>query len=127
MSRAEVQVPFDSPPQGARCRQIYLGKHGSAEARKRYHEVMAAHLDGEEPAPRSPRRTAKQPASAFPTVTQLAAEFTDWAEREYLDASTDQVSREGSGTRAPKVREFGTIAGVEDAYWAQPESRPQNN
>ena len=75
-------------------RQIYLGTHGSAEAQACYREVMAAHLAGEEPAPASPKSGRPQPASAFPSVAQLAAEFTVWAEREFLDASTGKVSRE---------------------------------
>lgn len=74
-------------------RMVYLGIHGSEEARKRYHEVMAAHLDGVDPEPRSHRRRP-EPASSFPTIAQLAAEFTVWAEREFLDASTGKVSRE---------------------------------
>lgn len=74
-------------------RMVYLGVHGSEEARKRYHEVMAAHLDGVDPEPRSHRRRP-EPASSFPTIAQLAAEFTVWAEREFLDASTGKVSRE---------------------------------
>jgi integrase len=75
-------------------RQIYLGPHGSEQARQRYHQVIAAHLAGEEPDLRS-RSSGKQEApSAYPTVTQLCAEFTVWAEREYLDGSTGNVSRE---------------------------------
>ena len=85
-----ADVVFLRGPDGKR-RQIYLGRHGSEEARKRYHEVMAAHLAGEDP---KPRNSSQRHASAYPTVTQLAAEFTVWAEREYLDASTGKVSLE---------------------------------
>jgi integrase len=75
-------------------RQIYLGPHGSEQARQRYHEIIAAHLAGERPEPRSQRSGKQEAPSAYPTVTQLCAEFTVWAEREYLDGSTGKVSRE---------------------------------
>jgi integrase len=77
-----------------RRRMIYLGVHGSEDARKRYHEVLAAHLDGVDPEPRRPALHSSQPPSSWPTVEQLCGEFTVWAEREFLDASTGKVSRE---------------------------------
>jgi ribosomal protein L2 len=42
-------------------RQIYLGPHGSEQARQRYHEVIASHLDGEEP---EPAKRSSQPKQA---------------------------------------------------------------
>lgn len=88
-----ADVVFVRGPDGKR-RQIYLGPHGSPEVQLRYREVMAAHLAGEDPEPRAPRRPPARPASSYPTVAQLAAEFTVWAEREFLDARTGKVSRE---------------------------------
>ena len=88
-----ADVVFLRGPDGVR-RQVYLGPHGSPEAQQRYREVVAAHLAGAAPPTRTERRGAQRPASAFPTVAQLAAEFTVWAEREFLDASTGKVSRE---------------------------------
>ena len=85
-----ADVVFLRGPDGKR-RQIYLGRHGSPEARKRYHEVLAAYLSGEEP---GPRQRSHEPTSGYPTVTQLVAEFLVWADREYLDAATGKVSRE---------------------------------
>jgi integrase len=74
-------------------RMVYLGVHGSEEARKRYHEVLAAHLDGAEPPSRSARSSSPAP-STFPNIEQLCGEFTAWALKEFLDASTGEVSRE---------------------------------
>ena len=88
-----ADVVFLRGPDGKR-RQIYLGAHGSAVAQLRYREVMAAHLAGTDPEPRAPRRGSQRSASTYPTLTQLAAEFTVWAEREFLDASTGRISRE---------------------------------
>lgn len=75
-----ADVVFLRGPDGKR-RQIYLCRHGSPEVQQRYREVMAAHLAGEDPEPRSPRRRAPPATSAWPTVAQLAAEFTapGWA------------------------------------------------
>jgi len=75
-------------------RMVYLGVHGSEDARKRYHEVLAAHLDGVDPEPRRPAARSSGPPSSWPTINQLCAEFTVWAEREFLDASTGKISRE---------------------------------
>ncbi len=88
-----ADVIFLRGPDGKR-RQIYLGTHGSPEVQQRYREVLAAHLAGEDPEPRAPRRGPRPAASAWPTVAQLAAEFTVWAEREFLDASIGKISRE---------------------------------
>jgi hypothetical protein len=48
--------------------QVYLGPHGSNQARQRYHEVIASHLDGEEPETAKRSSQPKQAPSAYPTV-----------------------------------------------------------
>jgi integrase len=88
-----ADVVFLRGPDGVR-RQIYLGTHGSQEAQQRYRAVLAAHLASEAPEARVPRRGPERSVSSFPTVAQLAAEFTVWAEREFLDACTGKISRE---------------------------------
>lgn len=66
-------------------RMIYLGKHGSADARRRYREVLAEHLAGK---PVGSSRATKQvgAASAWPKVSQLCAAYLLHAERYYRDA-----------------------------------------
>ena len=54
-------------------RQVYLGPHGSDQARQRYHEVIAAHYAGEEPEPTKRRDRQQQPPSAYPTVSVARA------------------------------------------------------
>ncbi|MCA8951137.1 MAG: site-specific integrase [Planctomycetes bacterium] len=69
---------------------IYLGKHGSTEAARRYREVLAEHLAGK-PVATSARR--REPASDWPSVAQLCAAFLLDAERYYVDAAGNR-SRE---------------------------------
>lgn len=85
-----ADVVFLRDPATKKRRMVYLGVHGSEEARARFHEVMAAHAAGRLPEPRTKRRATP---SSFPTVEVLCAEWTVWAEREYRDAEGN-VSRE---------------------------------
>lgn len=73
-------VVFVRDPSGKR-RTIYLGKHDSAAAQRRYREVLAEHLAGK---PVASGRTAK--ASDWPTVGQLCAAYLLHATRYYVDA-----------------------------------------
>jgi integrase len=62
---------------------VYLGEHDSADAARRYREVLADHLAGE------PVATSSKPkavSSEWPTVAQLVAAFLLWAEKYYVDA-----------------------------------------
>lgn len=63
-------------------RMVYVGKHGSAEARQRYGEVVADYLAGRRI---EAARAAKRPASEWPTVEQLCAEYLLFAARYYVD------------------------------------------
>lgn len=63
-------------------RMIYLGRHGSPEARQRYGEVVGDYVAGRRV---EAARTAKRPASVWPTVEQLCAEYMLFAARYYLD------------------------------------------
>jgi site-specific recombinase XerD len=56
-------------PDGKR-RTVYCGVHGSAEAQRRYREVLAQHLAGK---PVVSARTANAKPSVWPTVGQLCA------------------------------------------------------
>lgn len=82
-------VLFLRDPSGKR-RMVYLGKHGTPEAERRYREVLAAHLAGK-PIPALPH--GRQAASEWPSIAQLVAEFLLHAERYYRDAE-GRVSRE---------------------------------
>jgi integrase len=76
-------------------RMVYLGKHGSAAAARRYREVLADHLAGK-PIVTSSRPA--RPSSDWPTVAQLCATFLLDAERYYVDAEGNR-SREVSNFR----------------------------
>ena len=64
-------------------RMVYLGPHGSAQAARRYREVLAEHLAGK---PVATRSTARVPTSEWPSLAQLCAAFLLDAERYYVDA-----------------------------------------
>lgn len=66
-----------------RRRTVYLGVHGSAEAARRYREVLANHLAGTPIAPARQRRAAAP--SEWPSVHQLTATYLLHAARYYLD------------------------------------------
>jgi integrase len=70
-------------PDGKR-RMVYLGSHGSAEAQRRYREVLAEHLAGK---PLSTARVTRlaAAASSWPTVAQLCAAYLLHAEQFYRD------------------------------------------
>lgn len=66
-------------PDGRR-RSVYLGPHGSAEAQRRYREVLCEHLAGK---PVLPTRARQTGPSEWPTVAQLCAAFMLHAQRFY--------------------------------------------
>jgi integrase len=68
---------------GGKRRMVYLGRHGSPEAQRRYREVLAQHLAGQ---PIAGQRAAKSSSpSAWPTVSQLCAAYLLHAGRYYRD------------------------------------------
>lgn len=75
-------------------RMVYLGKHGSTAAARRYREVLADYLAGKPIVTRS-RPTRR--SSDWPTVAQLCATFLLDAERYYVDAE---------GNRSREVNNF---------------------
>jgi integrase len=83
-------------------KMIYLGPHGSAEAKRRYREVIAAHLAGGVVAP-TVKTLRKPAASDWPTVGQLAASYLVHAERFYVDENgkpTGEVTHAAIAFRA---------------------------
>jgi hypothetical protein len=85
-------VVFLRQPDGSRS-MVYLGPHGSAEAQRRYREVLADHLAGK---PLDAVKRRERP-SEYPTVGQLVAAFLLHCERFYVD---------GGGTRSKGVTNF---------------------
>ncbi len=69
-------------PDGKR-RTVYLGKHNSPAAQRRYREVLAEHLAGK---PVTGTRGAQRLPSEWPTVGQLAAAYLLHARRYYVGA-----------------------------------------
>ncbi len=67
-----------------RRRVVYLGEHESAEAARRYREVLAIHLAGK---PLEVTKRRQIDTSEWPTVAQLCAAFLLDAERYYVDAA----------------------------------------
>jgi len=66
-------------------RQVYCGPHGSAEAQRRYHEVITAYLDGK-PIVAARTEAGRPVPSKWPTVQQLCAAYVLHAEQFYRDA-----------------------------------------
>jgi integrase len=75
-------------------RMVYLGKHGSPEAARRYREVLSAHLAGQP----LPAASSDSTASFWPTIAQLVAGFLVHADRYYRDAE-GRISREVTNYR----------------------------
>lgn len=73
-------VVFLRQPDGKRA-MVYLGKHGSAEAERRYREVLAQHFAGQ--SVETVARKVTMP-SEWPTVGQLCAAFLLHAQRFYV-------------------------------------------
>jgi len=74
-------------------RMVYLGKHGSPEAARRFREVLAEHFAGRPVS--TTTRSAGKP-SPWPTVGHLCFAFLVHAERYYVDAdgqATGEVER----------------------------------
>lgn len=69
-------------------RPVYLGRHGSPEAQRRYGEVIAQWLAGAAVT----TAAAKAPPSSSPTVSRLVVEFLLYARQYYRDES-GHVSR----------------------------------
>lgn len=65
-------------------RMVYCGPHRSAEAQRRYHEVIAEHLDGKPIITARPDLNRSAP-SKWPTVEQLCATYVLHAEKFYRD------------------------------------------
>lgn len=76
-------------------RMVYLGKHGSAAAARRYREVLADYLAGK---PVVTRTKPARHSSDWPTIAQLCAAFLLDAEKFYVDAEGNR-SREISNFR----------------------------
>lgn len=74
-------VVFLRQPDGSRT-MVYLGEHDSAEAARRYREVLAQHLAGKSIVS---TRQAKIEASAWPTVGQLVAAYLLHVQSYYVD------------------------------------------
>jgi len=87
--RSGQDVVYLTGQDGAR-RAVYLGPHGSTEARRRYRDVVAMHLD-EQVVVTADVKAA--PTAAWPTVGRLVADFLLHAQQHYRDAD-GVVSRE---------------------------------
>lgn len=74
-------VVFLRQPDGRRT-MVYLGEHDSAEAARRYREVLAQHLAGKSIVS---TRQAKAQLSEWPTVGQLAAAYMLHVQGFYVD------------------------------------------
>lgn len=79
---SDRDVVFLRQPDGSRA-MVYLGPHDSAEAVRRYRQVLADHLAGR------PLEVVKRKElpSQWPTVGQLVAAFLLHCERYYVDAA----------------------------------------
>ncbi|MBL9079197.1 MAG: tyrosine-type recombinase/integrase [Planctomycetes bacterium] len=71
-------------------RQVYCGPHDSAEAQRRYREVLAEHLAGKVV---SAGRHRPKSESKWPTVGQLCALFLLHADSYYVDADGNRTNQ----------------------------------